>query len=308
MTRLPPSLRPSLSLALALVLMPGCRACEGGSGRQVEEVATPRPPKKQRATGDVARKSLVAVTRRNLKSLQMSILDAPEAERSLAAEVAAARALVEKKEPGAASEARTILGSWIEANPTDADAHYWFGRSWQLERIQVPSIDSFERALSHDAELVAARRWLAQSMFVENRCSDALPHLTMLVDAQPEAGSVYADRAVCHIALDDWDAALVDLSKSCTLGEAPYCTDVRRLEAVEARASTGGVEKTIDRTAFRSKLGKGKGKRRAGKLGKGKFKGKGGRLRGKLGGRTPDATPTHEEAAPEEAAPATTEE
>lgn len=283
------------SVLLLAVVLPGCRSCTGGSPSgelAQEDLPPPPPPPKERAKqrlaankGMQARRAGLAGPKADLMKLTMRVPTATEELRAVSTEVEKAKVLVQQQEPGPAAEARQILTTWLESHPDDADAHYWLGRSWQLERVQVQSIDHFNNAVKHDPEFLGARRWLSYALQVEKRCADALPHLTFAVDARDDEAEMYVDRAICEMAVDDWDAALTDLQKGCELEEETHCASVTALVEREARrkarleARKSGEDLPRKKGAFKAKVGTLGGSSR-GKL-----------LRGKRKAKSPASTP-----------------
>jgi len=158
--------------------------------------------------------------------------------------VAAARDLILSGDKAKATDARSQLTEFLKANQGNADAHYWMGRAWMQERIVVPSIEQFELAIQADAGFASPRKWAAVAMHTEKRCAEAMVHLDKVVEMQPESGDPLVDRAVCHIALNDWNKAITDLDAYCTKNaEDKICPSVAKVKEQLAKAPAPGEKK-----------------------------------------------------------------
>jgi len=274
--------------ALAVGLS-GCRSCESKPPEpQVvtkktethQEDFEARRAKRRAKMGD---KKGVHARRESLNTLKMTVPEATEEARAASEAVERAKTLVLQGELGPATEARGLLTTRLAEAPTDADALYWMGRSYHVERIQVPAIEWYQKALEAEPDFVGAHRWLAWTLHAEGRCEEARPHLDAAVTARPEQADVLVDRAVCAVALRDWDAAVPDLTAACALDSFDWCEEVANLVKAEARRKArrekaremsgkvgklhkGGKGKVVGRPRF------GVGKLGKGKLGKGKAK------------------------------------
>lgn len=277
-------------LLLGLVLS-GCRGCSGGSGGKLDETEASQKKEFKKKTS-TARPAAEAVGNGGpIRTLAMRLPQVPEPEREVSEAVQQAKVLILEgtaEAAGAATEARSVLSQWLVDHPTDADAHYWLGRSWMSERIKVQAVAPYEKALEHDPTFVSAHRWLAYVLHAENRCAEAVPHLEAALTALPEDPTVHIDRAVCAVQLQEWDLLAQHLQTACDLGDTEICDTATLAQRMAERRKNLSKLKSE-----RSDLKRGKGaKMRAGKAkggprvrGSGPAFLKGGKF-GKVGGRT----------------------
>ena len=284
--------RPWLLWAALSVGMSGCRSCEATAPKAKVIEAKEQTvnegardffgegrSKRRAKRGKEGRVGL----RESLSQLEMTIPEAAEEEREVAEPVERAKSLVLTGDAGPATEARSLLTAHLQEAPDSVDALYWMGRSFNAERIQVPAVDFYKKALVAEPDFVAAHRWLAFTYHAEGRCSDARPHLDAAITARPEQADVRIDRAVCSMEVRDWDSVLVDLTAACALESFDWCEDVSKLAAAEKRRQArreqvGEMGSKVDKVG-KGKFGKGKvdrskfskGKFGRGKFGKGKF-------------------------------------
>jgi len=233
-------------LLMGLVVSTGCRSCS--ADKAAKKKARKDIVKKEKKPPGPSIGSMVtkSTPRSQLKATEMRGPKAPEDAREVAPEVAAARDLILSGDKAQGAEARTQLGEYLKANETNADAHYWMGRAWMQERIAVPSIEQFELAIQHDPEFIGARKWTAAALHKENRCADALVHLDKVISARPDEADPLVDRAVCHMALNDWDKAIVDLDAYCgKKADDPICADVTKLKELIAKRPEGSSGKRL---------------------------------------------------------------
>ena len=281
--------RPWLLWIALSVGLSGCRSCEATSPKAKVIEGKEATDKKKDASDFLAEsrakrrakrgKQGLMGLRESLGELEMTIPSAAEEVREVAEPVERARTLVLTGETGPATEARGLLTARLAEAPDDVDALYWMGRSYNAERIQVPAVDWYEKALLAEPDFVAAHRWLAFTYHAEGRCQDARPHLDAAVAARPKQADVHIDRAVCSMAVRDWDSVVVDLTAACALESFDWCEDVSKLADAEKRRA----ERLEQVRAMDSKVGKVRtGKSGRGKFGKSKF-GKGKFGKGKFG-------------------------
>jgi hypothetical protein len=62
-------------------------------------------------------------------------------------------------------------------------------------------------------------------------------HLDKVVQAKPDDVDAVFDRAVCEMALDQWDKAIADLSTFCAKQQESFCETVEKVKAQQARAT-----------------------------------------------------------------------
>jgi hypothetical protein len=225
-------------LLLGLTMATGCRGC-GTDKAAKDAVKAKKVRKKDKKPEGKSVAEMIASNgpRAELSKIEMRAPSAPEEARDVAPEVAAARDLILKGEPTTIAEGRTNLTEFLKTHETDADAHYWVGRSWMPERIVVPGVEAFTLAIQHDAEFIGARKWISVALHKENRCAEAMEHLDMVVQAKPEDLDALIDRAVCEMNLNQWNKALVDLSAYCEKKPDPFCPAVERVSATLTRAT-----------------------------------------------------------------------
>ena len=290
----------SLLVGVALVLvLGGCRSC--GAEPPVPEVVkkaeleAEKPVKSAKLISwEEQRQARSIGSAEKLGDIEMMIPDAAEEARALTDAVERAKALVLGGGVGPATEARSLLTSRLAEAPTDPDALYWMGRSYQAERIQVPAIEWYQRAVESDPEFVSAHRWLAYTLLHEQRCKEAKVHLDAAVASRPEQADVLVDRGVCSADLRDVESALVDFKAACELEPFEWCG---LLDDVEERLKARS-ERRMKARQMSSKLSKGGGldKSKMGKKGKlGKLGGGRGKFgKGKLPNRTKPRPATEE--------------
>jgi len=266
-TRSPLSSRGSWSrgtlsiMLLGLVMASGCRGCGSDKPKKAKKAKKvvkkeKKPPGK--SVGEMVQES---GPRGELAKLEMRAPKAPEEAREVSPEVAAARDLILKGEAAAVADGRTKLTEYLKTHETDADAHYWMGRSWMPERIVVPGIEEFTLAIQHDAEFIGARKWMAVALHKEKRCADAIVHLDKVVTAKPDDLDALIDRAVCEMALDQWDKAITDLSAYCEKKQESFCPNVDKVKGQLSRG-TGGERRRMtpeEREAWEKKQAEGGG-------------------------------------------------
>lgn len=254
LTRSPLSTRSSwsrgtLTLALvSLVMATGCRGC--GSDKKAAKAAK-RVKKKEKKPEGKSVSEMVAEggPKGDLQKMEMRAPKAAEATREVAPEVAAARDLILKGEAAAIADGRTQLGEYLKTHETDADAHYWMGRSWMPERIVVPGIEEFTLAIQHDPAFMGARKWMAVALHKEKRCADAMVHLDKVVEVEADNADARFDRAVCEMALDQWDKAITDLQIVCEKKAEPFCEKVEAVKKQVERAGEGRRRMTAEERA-----------------------------------------------------------
>lgn len=295
MTFTPAVSRSWLLWTVLVVGLSGCRSCESKPPKAKVLEAKEKTAKegtrdylgegRAKRRGKRSKQGRIGL-RESLTQLKMTIPAAAEEVREVAEPVERAKALVLTGEAGPSTEARSLLTAHLQESPDSVDALYWMGRSFNAERIQVPAVDFYKKALVAEPDFVAAHRWLAYTFHAEGRCEDARPHLDAAVTASPTKADVLVDRAVCGMVLRDWDSVMVDLTAACALETYDWCEDVAKLATAEgkrqarlkkARSMEGKVGKVrkggkLGRTGA-GKFGKfgkfGKGKLGKGKLGKG---------------------------------------
>lgn len=279
-----------LASASLVVVLAGCRSC--GAEPPVPEVVkktelevnVKKPVKTEKLIAWERQRELRSKSSRaTLRDIKMTTPDATEEARALTDGVKGAMTLVLKGGVGPATEARGLLTARLAAAPTDPDALYWMGRSYQAERIQVPAIEWYQRAVESDPGFVSAHRWLAYTFFSEGRCDEAKEHLDAAVTGRPDTADVLVDRGVCSVATGDIPAALIDLGAACTLEPFEWCATLEEAEKEQTRRAeqrsklrAKGIQ--LGELNASGKLGKrGKlGNRRngLGKFGKAKVRGK----------------------------------
>ena len=205
-------------LGAALVLgLSGCRSCESKPPetkivKKTDASADQMAQRQKKLREDLKGQGLAA-QREKLGSIEMTIPAASEEVRTRVDAVERAMTLVLQGKAGV-TEARGLLTAHLAEQPTDPDALYWMARSYNLERVQVPAIEWYQKSLEAEPDFVAAHRWLAYTLHAEGRCKEARPHLDIAVEARSEQAGVYIDRAVCAMALRDWDTVSADLTLS----------------------------------------------------------------------------------------------
>jgi tetratricopeptide (TPR) repeat protein len=217
----------------------GCRGC--GTDKEAQKAAKAKKVKKKEkkpAGKSVSQMMAENGPKGDLAKLEMKAGSAPEEAREVAPEVAAARDLILKGEATAIADGRSQLTEYLKTHETDADAHYWVGRSYMPERIVVPGIEEFTLAIQHDPEFLGARQWISVALHKEKRCADAMEHLDKVVAARPDDVTAVYDRAICEMALDQWDKAIADLTAYCASNAEPFCSKVE-LVAKQLNRGTG---------------------------------------------------------------------
>lgn len=222
------------TVVLSLVMVTGCRGCWGGDKHKAKKksstVVAKKPGKPvSEIVADVGPKGA-------LKRLPLKLPTAEET-REVAPEVAAARDLILKNDKASLEAGRTQLTEFVKTHATDADAHYWMGRSFMSEAGLAPAIEAYKLAIQHDEAFVGARQWASIAMHKEKQCADAIVHLSMVMDARPDDLEAVYNRAVCKAVMDDWGTALPDLTRYCETNAEPFCADVKKASEMQARAT-----------------------------------------------------------------------
>jgi Flp pilus assembly protein TadD len=248
-------------MVLGLVVSAGCRGC--GADKAAKKKARKKVVTKEVKVGPSVSDMMAGQgPRGELAAIEMSVLTAPEPTREVAPEVAAARDLILTGDKAKGTDARSQLTEFLKTQETNPDAHYWMGRAWILERIAVPSIEQFELAIQHDATFVSPYQWAAVALHREKRCADAMVHLNKVIEMKPEDTTARVDRAVCHIALKDWQKAIADLEAHCAKNaDEKFCPAVTKVKERLANAPASGKiqprRTAEERKAFMESRGKG---------------------------------------------------
>jgi Flp pilus assembly protein TadD len=220
---------------LSLVVATGCRSCgadkKASAKKKSEKVVKKKPPGKP--VSDMAAESSPKA------DLQKLPLKSPTAEdaREVAAEVATARDSILKGDKASAEQGRSQLVEFVKTHDTDADAHYWLGRSWLVETVAVPAIDELSLAVQHDGEFIGARQWLAVALHREKRCADAVVHLDKVKQARPEDLDALYNHAVCKAAVSDWDTAFAEFEEYCGKKSEDFCATVPKAKKMHQNAT-----------------------------------------------------------------------
>lgn len=222
------------TVVLSLVMATGCRGCWGGKKHKAKKksakVVAKKPGKPiSEMINDSGPKG-------KIKALPLKLPTAEET-REVAPEVAAARDLILKNDAASLEAGRTQLTEFVKINATDADAHYWMGRSFMSDTSLAPAIDAYKLAIQHDEAFVGARQWASIAMHKEKQCADAIVHLSMVMDARPDDLEAVYNRAICKAVMDDWAAALPDLTRYCEANAEPFCADVKSASEIQTRAT-----------------------------------------------------------------------
>ena len=227
------------AMVLGLVVSTGCRGC--GADKAAKKQARKQVVQKKEPGPSVSDMMAAQGPRGELMKIEMRALKAPEVSRETAPEVATARDLILSGDKAKGTDARAQLTEFLKTHEGDADAHYWMGRAWMLERIAVPGIEQFELAIQHDSAFVSPYKWAAVALHRENRCADAMVHLDKVIEMAPEDNDGLVDRAVCHIALKDWQKAVADLEAYCAKDTtAEFCPSVAKVKERLAKAAPEG--------------------------------------------------------------------
>ena len=217
----------------------GCSSC-GEAEKKVEKAEIKGPPavKAKAETIEKVQESQASVNAPNspaskLAAIPMDILTAEEPARTVDPAVQAAKDLILKNDAASSEEARKQLTAFIQANPDNADAHYWLGRSYPQDGAKADTIAAFQAAVAKDAEFIHAQRWLNWALFSEKRCAEASSSLDFVVQKSPSDAGGFIDRAVCGVQTDNWERAIADFSAACDLGRTEICTPVNQYKNLE---------------------------------------------------------------------------
>ncbi len=221
---------------LSLVVATGCRSCGADNKHKAKKKSDQVVKRKTAPSKPVSSIAAEAGPKGALAKLPFKVPTAEDA-RELAPEVTAARDLILKADKASTEAGRAQLIEFVKTHETDADAHYWIGRSWMAESVAVPAIDEFKLAIQHDAAFIGARQWASVAMQKEKRCADAVEHLNSVMEARPDDLDAVYNRGVCKIAVADWDTALADLTRYCEKNAEPFCSDVAKAQKMQANAT-----------------------------------------------------------------------
>jgi tetratricopeptide (TPR) repeat protein len=174
----------------------------------------------------------------------------PDADQSRSGEIDILQAK-ELLESGQVDEAQAILRVAIEVRPEDSDAHYWLGRSLQLQGAHDPAADAMLRATELDPDFASAWEGVGFNYTIQRRCAEALPAQTRYIELRPEDSGGYYNRAGCRWYTTDREGSLEDGRKACEMGHQVACAHVEKqlgrqemLEAFEARRAADLAEKS----------------------------------------------------------------